>query len=218
MLFLYVLVLAYGAARISSQLFLAAVCRGDAAGGKIAITFDDGPHGERSADILELLRKYRCKASFFLIGKKAELAPGMVDMLVKEGHLVGNHSYSHSSFFPFYRASRIRAEVARTNRILEAAGSGQIQFFRPPFGVTNPNVAGGLKGSGMKVAGWSIRSFDTRNQAANIVVERIVNRMRAGDVILLHETSEHILEILDQLIPAIEEAGLSCARLDELFP
>ena len=69
----------------------------------------------------------------------------------------------------------------------------------------------------MEVAGWSIRSFDTRKQAAEKVVTRILNRMGGGDVILLHETSGHILEILDMLLPAIRKAGLSCVRLDQMF-
>lgn len=216
-LVVYLVILVNGAARISSQLFLKTLCRGDSGGGKIAITFDDGPHGERTGEILKLLRRYSCRASFFLIGKKAEQDPGLVERIIEEGHLVGNHSYSHSSFFPLYRPSRIRKEVERTNHILEAAGSQPITYFRPPFGVTNPNVASGLKASGMKVAGWSIRSFDTRNQEASIVVRRILNRMRAGEVILLHETSSHILEILEHLLPEIEAAGLRCVRLDEMF-
>lgn len=214
---IYAMILVYGAATLSSQLFLPASCRGDSGSRKLAITFDDGPHVRRSGEILELLRKYDCKASFFLIGSRAEQSPGIVDQMIKEGHLVGNHSYSHSSFFPLYRRSRIRKELELTNSILEKAGSGPIRYFRPPFGVSNPNVAGGLKGSGMEVAGWSIRSFDTRNQAPEKVVSKILKRMGGGEVILLHETSDHILEILEQLLPSIKEAGLECARLDEIF-
>lgn len=217
LLFIYSLILIYGAASISSQLFLRASCRGDKTSGKLAITFDDGPHGQRSLEILDLLQKQSCRASFFIIGNKAERSPEIVVKMKKEGHLVGNHSYSHSSFFPFYRRSRISKELERTNRILEAAGSGPIRFFRPPFGVTNPNIARGLNTSGLEVAGWSIRSFDTRNQPAEKVVGKIIKRMGGGEVILLHESSDHILEILEQLLPAIKAAGLECVRLDEMF-
>lgn len=217
LLLIYSLLLIYGASSLSSQLFLSASCRGDKASGKLAITFDDGPHGKRSMEILELLQKHSCRASFFLIGNRADRSPEIVVKMKKAGHLVGNHSYSHSSFFPLYGKARIRKELERTNSILEAAGSGPIRFFRPPFGVSNPNVAGGLKGTGMEVAGWSIRSFDTRNQAAEKVVKKIIRKMGGGEVILLHESSEHIMEILDQLLPAIEAAGLECVRLDEMF-
>ncbi len=217
LLCLYGILLIYGVSRIDSQFFVQALCRGDAKQGKVAITFDDGPFGKRSGEILELLKKYNCPATFFLIGNKVKAAPEIVEMMVDRGHLIGNHSLSHSNFFPLFRSSRIQRELEECNRILEAAGSGPIRFFRPPFGVTNPNVAGGLKDSALEVAGWSIRSFDTQNQAAQKVVERIMRRLGGGDVILLHETSAHILEILEQLLPAITKAGLSCVTLDQMF-
>lgn len=216
-LLLYGFLLILGASRIESQFFVRALCRGDAAGNIVAITFDDGPYGKRSTEILEILSRHGCRASFFLIGRKAIDDPEIVKMMIEDGHLIGNHSFSHSNFFPLYSAARIKRELDETNRILEAAGSKPVRLFRPPFGVTNPNVARGVRTSGMKVAGWSIRSFDTRDQAADKVVKRILKRMRGGDVILLHETSKHILEILEQLIPAIQQAGLTCITLDQMF-
>lgn len=215
--FLYGVLLFYGASQIGSQFFLPALCRGDATGKKVAITFDDGPCGKRSGEILEILRKHHCSSTFFLIGNRVKANPKLVEMMIKDGHLIGNHSLSHSNFFPLFRSSRIQREVEECNRILEAVGSGTVRFFRPPFGVSNPNVARGVKHTGMLVAGWSIRSFDTRNQAAEKVVKRIVKRIKGGEVILLHESSTHILEILKQLLPAITEAGLSFVTLDQMF-
>jgi peptidoglycan-N-acetylglucosamine deacetylase len=217
MLTLYVFLLFYGASRINSQFFLPALCKGESGSKSVALTFDDGPHGDRSGEILELLQKHDCCASFFLTGSRAEAQPEIVGEMVKRGHLIGNHSYSHSNFFPLFRSSRIRKELENTQHILKDAGAGAVRFFRPPFGVSNPNVARGVKASGMEVAGWSIRSFDTRNEAAGKVVQRILRKMGGGDVILLHETSENILEILELLLPAIQKAGLGCVTLDQLF-
>lgn len=216
-LLIYILLLVYGASQISSQFFVPAHCRGDMESKSVALTFDDGPAENRSQEILDILEKHGCKASFFLTGKRAEARPDLVREMLKGGHSVGNHSYGHSNFFPLYRALRIRKELERTNQILKDAGTGDIRFFRPPFGVTNPNVARGLRATGMEVAGWSIRSFDTRNEAAAKVVARILKRMKAGDVILLHETSANIVEILELLLPAIRKTGLSCVTLDQLF-
>jgi len=214
---IYMLLLVYGASQISSQFFLSAHCRGDSGSKSVALSFDDGPAGERSEQILKILEKHGCHASFFLTGKSAETRPDIVREMQRRGHLIGNHSYSHSNLFPLLRSSRIRKELELTNRILKDAGAGEVRFFRPPFGVTNPNVARGVRASGMEVAGWSIRSFDTRNKAAEKVVRRILKRMKGGDVILLHETSGNIIEILELLLPAISEAGLSCVTLDQLF-
>jgi peptidoglycan/xylan/chitin deacetylase (PgdA/CDA1 family) len=216
-LLLYGGLLFYGASQIGSQFFLHALNRGDSSGKKVAITFDDGPCGKRSEEILEILREHHCSSTFFLIGNRVKANPELVEMMIKEGHLIGNHSLSHSNFFPLFRPSRIQGEVEECNRFLEAAGSGPVRFFRPPFGVTNPNVAKGIKPSGMQVAGWSIRSFDTKNQASEKVVKRILKRLRGGEVILLHESSEHILKILEQLLPLIKEAGLNCVTLDQMF-
>jgi len=152
-----------------------------------------------------------------LIGKMAGVFPEVVRQIALKGHQIGNHSYSHSNFFPLFRSSRIRKEIRETNQVLKKAGAGPISFFRPPFGVTNPNIARGLKNTGLKVAGWSIRSFDTRNEPAEKVVRRILDRIREGDVILLHETSRNILQILEQLLPEIGEKGLRCVSLDQLF-
>lgn len=216
-LILYMLALVYGAASIRSQFFIPAFYRGKAGSRKIALTFDDGPFGERSEQILNLLKKHNSLASFFLIGKRVEEDKGTVKKMINDGHLVGNHSYSHSNFFPLYAKARIRDEVERTNELLEEAGAEPVRFFRPPFGVTNPRIAGGLKDSGLVVAGWSIRTFDTRNQEADRVLKKVLKRMNGGDIILLHETSEYILEILEQLLPAIREAGFTCVRLDDLL-
>lgn len=214
--FVYGLLVIYGASRIDSQFFIPAICKGGLGSAKIALTFDDGPDKQRSRDILTLLDKYNSPATFFLTGKNAGDLPGIVESIIQKGHLVGNHSYSHSIFFPLFRPARIRREVELTNRVLESAGAGQTVYFRPPFGVSNPNVARGLKNSGMLVAGWSLRSFDTRNEAAPKVVERIMRRIGEGDVILLHETSVNILGILELLLPAISKVGLTCVTLDRL--
>lgn len=213
----YALLLVYGASQISSQFFLPALCKGDSGSKSVALSFDDGPAGQRSEEILKILEKHECKASFFLTGIRARARPDIVREILKQGHLIGNHSYSHSNFFPMFRSSRIRKELELTNHILKNAGVGEVRYFRPPFGVTNPNVAGGLQSTGMVVAGWSIRSFDTRNEAAEKVVGRILKKMKGGDVILLHETSNNIIEILELLLPAISEQGLSCVTLDQLF-
>jgi len=137
--------------------------------------------------------------------------------MVTDGHSIGNHSHSHSNFFPLFSTARIRNEIQETNCILEKISGRPVRFFRPPFGVTNPNIAGGINGLGMEVAGWSIRSFDTRNEPAEKVVQRIMKKIGGGQVILLHETSAHILEILQELLPAIGRQGLSCVTLDKLL-
>jgi peptidoglycan/xylan/chitin deacetylase (PgdA/CDA1 family) len=209
--------IAFGAFKISSQFFVKAFCRGDPASNQVAISFDDGPNPIRSPEILEILDRYQCKASFFLIGKNIERNEGLVRQMKTAGHTIGCHSFSHSRWFPFFPAGRISREIGDTNRLIEQQTGEKVRYFRPPFGVTNPNVRKGLRNSGLRVIGWSIRSFDTQTQSADKVINRITGRLEGGDVILLHETSECVMHVLEQLLPRIREMGLNCVSLDQMM-
>jgi peptidoglycan/xylan/chitin deacetylase (PgdA/CDA1 family) len=209
--------LVWGASRICSGIFIRAVCRGERGSNLVALTFDDGPHPFRSRQIMDLLHKFNGKASFFLTGVELEGNEGIVQEMAMEGHTVGNHSFSHSNLFPLFSGRRIAGEIIETNRLIEGITGRQVHFFRPPFGVTNPNIYRGLKGLNMRTIGWSIRSFDTRNERPEKVVSRILKRLGGGDIVLLHETSEHILEILEQILKDMKARGLDGVSLDRLL-
>jgi len=216
-LLLFLLVVTYGSARICSGLFLEAECRGNPERNEVAITFDDGPYPVNTPAILDLLAKHGARASFFLTGRDAEKNGELVRQTASAGHTIGSHSYSHAFWFPLFSPARIREEIERTNRVLEQFTGERVRWFRPPFGVTNPGIFRALQGTGMKVAGWSIRSFDTRNEKPPVVLGRISGRLRGGEIILLHETSEHILVILEALLKLLEQRGLKSVSLDEFF-
>jgi peptidoglycan/xylan/chitin deacetylase (PgdA/CDA1 family) len=196
----FILVIAFGSSRISSGMFIRAICKGDPGRYQVAITFDDGPDPVRSPEILEILQRHNCQASF-----------------LKAGHTIGNHSFSHSTLFPFFSARNIAGEILSTNQVIERLTGRKVLYFRPPFGVTNPNISRGLRGLEMKVVGWSIRSYDTRNESEEVVLRRISGRLKGGAIILLHETSEKILEILEQLLQLLEYRGLEAVSLDVLL-
>ncbi len=210
-------ILTIGASWIKSQLFVRSICKGDPERNMIAITFDDGPDTTNTPVILKILQKYDCKASFFVIGNKAENNVEIVQDTFNAGHTVGNHSYSHSNLFPVFSGIRISEEIVKTNDILERVTTHKVKYFRPPFGVTNPRIYRGLRGLDLKVIGWNIRSLDTRNENPDSVVQRISKRLKAGDIILLHDSSEHIAEILEQLIHISKQKKLRCVSLDMLL-
>jgi peptidoglycan/xylan/chitin deacetylase (PgdA/CDA1 family) len=206
--------LAIGASFIGSQMFVRTVCRGGQEQGTIALTFDDGPDPVKTARILDMLEENGCRASFFLIGGKMKNNAGLVRRMAENGHTIGIHSFSHSSLFPVMSGSRIRDEILASKSLVKEITGREAKFFRPPFGVTNPRIFRGLKGTAMVVAGWSIRSMDTRGEEATKVVNRIMRKAGRGEIILLHDTSPHILEILELLLPAIREKRLQCEGLD----
>jgi peptidoglycan/xylan/chitin deacetylase (PgdA/CDA1 family) len=166
---------------------------------------------------LEILQKYDCSASFFIIGKKTENNEDIVRDMFAAGHSIGNHSYEHSNLFPLLSGKKITEDIAKTSDILQGITGTKVKYFRPPFGVTNPRIYRGLRGSDLKVIGWSVRSFDTKNEEAGTVVKRITRRLKGGDIILLHDTSDHILDILEKFMQEIEKSDLRPVALDTLF-
>jgi len=183
----------------------------------ISITFDDGPNPDFTPKILSLLKKNDAKATFFLIGKNAEKYPEIVRQIIDEGHTVGNHSYSHSKNFGFFSSEKVSAELYQTNSILKEITGKEIKMFRPPFGVTNPNVKNALKKTGHFSIGWSKRSLDTTILSEEKILKRITSNLKKGDIILLHDTSAKSVAVLEQLLLTLPPHKLQSVPVDRLL-
>lgn len=183
----------------------------------ISITFDDGPNTEFTPKVLSLLKKYNAKATFFLIGKNAEKHPEIVRQIIEEGHTIGNHSYSHSKNFGFFSSEKVAAELNETNSILKEKTGKEIKMFRPPFGVTNPNIKKALKRTGHISIGWSKRSFDTTGLSEEKILKRITSNLKKGDIILLHDSSAKSIAVLEQLLLTLPSHKLQSVPVDRLL-
>jgi len=208
---------AVGSARISSHYHVKAFCSNPLeTQKKIALTFDDGP-SEFTLEVLELLKKYNAKATFFCIGKNIETHPEILQKVISEGHLVGNHSYSHSKFFDFYNAKQIREEIQKTDALLEKYTSKKINFFRPPYGVTTPSIGRALKITGHKVIGWNIRSLDGGTKNKELILNRIIKRVSPGGIVLLHDTASHSVLVLEQFLQFLKQNNYEMISIEELL-
>lgn len=207
----------YGTARISSNYIVKAYCNNPSERDKkIALTFDDGP-SEYTLEVLELLKKYNAKATFFCIGKNIETHPEILQRIIDEGHLVGNHSYSHSKFFDFYNASTIIKELQKTDALLEKFTSKKINFFRPPYGVTTPAIGRALKVTNHKVIGWNIRSLDGGTKNQDFILNRIKKRVSPGGIVLLHDTAPHSVLVLEQFLQFLKHNNYEVISIEELL-
>ena len=166
---------------------------------KIAISFDDGPH-PMTAKVLDVLQKYEVKASFFCIGKQIEKYPDVFKRIIEEGHVVGNHSYSHSTGFGFSSTDKVVGEIELTNDLIERLSGKKVLLFRPPFGVTNPQISRAVKRTGQFVIGWNNRSLDTVIANENTIVARVKRKVVPGGIILLHDTSVKTVAALEQIL------------------
>ncbi len=206
-----------GSSLIGSNYHVKAYCSNSSeTQNKIAITFDDGPH-EMTLLILEILRKHNAKATFFCIGKNIEKHPDILKKIVDEGHLIGNHSYSHSHFFDFYRKQQVLQELNDTNALIEKIIGEKVRFFRPPYGVTNPSIRRALAVTKHKVIGWNIRSLDAVIRNEKKILDRITKRIQPGGIILLHDTSIHTVNVLEQLLEVLHTKKYDVIALEQLL-
>lgn len=200
--------ISFGAFHVRSGFFIRAQHRLPAGKNHVMLTFDDGP-AEQTAEVLDVLKKHKVPAMFFLIGERAEAAPEQVQRMVAEGHILGNHSYSHHRQFDFWPRERMLQDIQRATDILQRVSGQPLRYFRPPFGVTNPPLAHAVKRSGLQAIGWSLRSLDTVKGSGAEVEKKILRRLRDGDIILLHDTVPGIAGLLDRLIPQIRSRGFT---------
>lgn len=206
-----------GSASVRASWYLRMRCRARRAGRRVALTFDDGPDPQRTPAVLDLLARQGVRATFFVVGARAEAHPELVRRMVAEGHVVGNHSYTHSWRFPLRSLGRTMEELCRTGEVLHRITGRQPRLFRPPFGVTNPTIARAVRRLGLDPVGWSIRSLDTMGQSPERVAARILRRLHPGAVILLHDRCAGSERLVGLLVEGLRSRGLEPVTLPELF-
>lgn len=212
---LYSLIIIYGASQIRSNYFVNSVNRGSM--DAIALTFDDGPDFETTLRILDVLDADNIKATFFVIGKKAEAHPQIINEIVTRGHTVSNHSYSHSNMIGFFSVKKLNADIEKCSEVLYKIIGEKPLFFRPPFGVTNPRYELVLKKLKLVSIGWTVRSFDTTTKSKEKLFERITSSVSPGAIILLHDTNQITLETLPLLIQYFRKKNIGIVTLPELI-
>lgn len=207
--------LVYASYSISAGIYLKSLCRFEAASGCVALTFDDGVDPVLTPQVLDILKKHRMHATFFVIGEKAAAHPELVRRMVAEGHSVGNHTYHHAGRFPLMSRADMIQEIQRCDEVLASVGVSS-RWFRPPFGVTNPPVAKAVRSTGMYSVGWSIRSLDTVGKPAEWVRHRINRRLKQGSIILLHDDRPDIVSLLEYILSDLSRKNLNSVSLDEM--
>jgi len=183
----------------------------------IAITFDDGPHPEFTTKAMVLLEKYNVKASFFCIGKNAEKYPKLVKSILSHGHVIGNHSFSHINKYGFLSFDKVLRDIEQSQEVFKRITNLNLQFFRPPFGVTNPNISRAVKKMDLKTFGWQVRSFDTVANDPEKIFRKISAKIQKGDIILLHDSSQISIDILEKLLEFLKNKNLKSVTLERLF-
>lgn len=207
----------YASYSIRANIYMHVFCRKETEEKVVAITFDDGPDSIQTPKVLKVLREKGVKACFFCIGSKIKGNEELLRQIVKEGHGIGNHSYSHAACFPLYTSRRMHHDLTACQQELERVAGRPVKWFRPPFGVTNPTIAKAVRRLGYTPVGWNIRTLDTRQEAPEKVLKRIRKRLVPGSVILLHDRLPGSDQLLLQVLELVEEEGFGVVALEKLM-
>jgi polysaccharide deacetylase family sporulation protein PdaB len=185
----------------------------------IALTFDDGPNPVTTPQILDLLKKYDAKVTFFVLGKQVDRFPDVVKRETKEGHEVANHTYNHICFNKNIRSDVITKEILRAEKSIQAVTGKKSPWFRPPQGHYNDLVVHSVKKNGYTVVMWSWHqdTKDWSSPGVHRIVNKVLRNARNGDIVLFHDYSTQTVEALKKILPELKKRGFRMVTISELL-
>lgn len=178
----------------------------------IALTFDDGPNYNTSK-IIDVLNKYDIKATFFVLGNRAINNKDILRKMVDSGMEIGNHTYNHL-LLTKYDENKIRSEIEDTSEVIYSATKKRPKLLRPSYGSVNNKIK---KVANMPIIIWDIDTLDWKYHNSKRITSRVVNKVRDGDIILMHDIYSASLNALSNIIPILQDNGYEFVTIDELF-
>ena len=178
----------------------------------IALTFDDGPNYNTSK-VIDVLNKYDIKATFFVLGSRAINNKDILKKMADSGMEIGNHTYNHL-LLTKYDENKIRSEIEDTSEVIYSATKKKPKLLRPSYGSVNNKIK---KVANMPIIIWDIDTLDWKYHNSKRITSRVVNKVRDGDIILMHDIYNASLNALSNIIPILQDNGYEFVTIDELF-
>lgn len=178
----------------------------------IALTFDDGPNYNTSK-VIDVLNKYDIKATFFVLGSRAINNKDILKKMADSGMEIGNHTYNHL-LLTKYDENKIRSEIEDTSEVIYSATKKKPKLLRPSYGSVNNKIK---KVANMPIIIWDIDTLDWKYHNSKRITSRVVNKVRDGDIILMHDIYSASLNALSNIIPILQDNGYEFVTIDELF-
>jgi peptidoglycan/xylan/chitin deacetylase (PgdA/CDA1 family) len=179
-------------------------------GADVALTIDDGPDPEWTPKVLALLERLDVRATFCVVGRQAAAHPGLVAAVAGAGHLVANHTHTHT-FLRTATASRVRSEIGRATEAITAATGGRPPaLFRAPGGEWTPAVLAECAAQGLRPLGWSVDPRDWSRPGTTSIVRAILGSTVPGSIILEHDGGgdrSQTLQALAEALPRLLDRG-----------
>lgn len=173
----------------------------------VALTFDDGPHPILTPWILGLLDQYHAKATFLLVGKQVELYPELVREIVKRGHEIGSHSYTHSNMRQISTLG-VERELVMSRQVIRRACGEFVTLFRPPGGNYDPQVREAVDLTGFTTVFWNENITSYPGVPGQEILPKMLGKLDRGGIVLLHNGFDETREVLPLLLPALVQRGM----------
>lgn len=180
---------------------------------KIALTFDDGPHPETTQKILDILNQHQVPATFFVLGKQAARYPDILTQLVKQGHEIGNHSFSHPNLETL-TPKEVKTEILKTQQIVYQITGTIPQYVRPPYGNISYNTAQNIA---TPIVNWDVDSLDWKTKNPEQIMIDIKKQLSQSNIILLHDIHQTTAETLDNLLVYLKQENYQLVTISELL-
>jgi peptidoglycan/xylan/chitin deacetylase (PgdA/CDA1 family) len=194
---------------------------------QIALTFDDGPYGAPTIEVLNILKVENIHATFFLIGQNVEKYPEILKEIVADGNVVGNHTYDHPKDLTKLSSTEFNSEVSKTENAIFAVTGLLPALFRAPYGNTSPEILQELGQDNYTLVKWNVdpRDWDYPNSPAGLIEKIILAQVKPNDVILLHDGRDtHIgyprdntIKALPEVIETLKKEGYTFVTVDKLL-
>jgi peptidoglycan/xylan/chitin deacetylase (PgdA/CDA1 family) len=190
--------------------------------GRIALTFDDGPNGVHTSTVLDVLAREGAHATFFVVGESARRQPGLVRRMVREGHEVGNHTFSHA-LLPLLPTDVVARQLDDAQRAIVKAGAPPPRFFRAPKGFKHRTLHRLLTERSMTLCGWTRGVWDTDRPGVDVIVARATTAVVDGAILLLHDglagfDRSQTAAALERILALCRERGLTPVTLAQVVP
>lgn len=180
---------------------------------RIAITFDDGPHPKYTEQLLDGLKERGVHATFFVTGEHASLHPDIIRRMQEEGHLIGNHTYSHIQLRSGNQ-DQFKEELIRTNQVIKEITGEDTIYVRPPYGSWDKSFEQELN---MIPVLWTVDPLDWCSSDASCVVSRVTVKAKENDIILLHDYYDTSVEAALEIVDELMEEGYTFVTVEEIL-
>lgn len=178
----------------------------------VALTFDDGPNGSKTLRLVELLHQNKMHATFFMVGNRMATAPNVIKEVLKTGNEVGSHSYNHKNLTRLTKEELLEEEKS-TNLIYKSITGQDLKLLRPPYGNVNDTMKQNLN---LTFINWNLDTEDWRYRNTNHIYDSVINKVKDGDIILMHDLYETTIEAVEKLLPELYVRGFQVVSVSEL--